>query len=102
MCDENGRRIFTSGDYSDGKASLTAETLPLPGGILVSYVPNLTDAVLTNEQALRVADYGPTKVGPVLNVEQMGKDVGLLGRTMIVDRIPAGIVVFGSNPGSGS
>lgn len=99
MVDANGRRILsTSGaQNADASATFTADEVTLPGGISAFWVEGLTQAVLFNEAALRVADGGPERVEAV-NVAQMGRDIGVLGRTMVVPRIPAGIVVFGTEP----
>ena len=97
--DANDRRQFAPGDYSPGSTNLTAESLMLPGGIECFYVPGLTQAILFNEEAFRAVDYGPERVEAV-NVAQMGRDLGVLGRAMWVPRIPSGVVVFGDDPQS--
>lgn len=101
MVDGEGRRIFATVGPSnaDGSAAINATSVVLPGGIEVFYVPGLTQAFITNSESLRVSDGGPQRVEAV-NVELMGRDLGLLGRTMFVPRIPAGVVVFGTDPGS--
>jgi phage head maturation protease len=101
MVDADGRRILSTMGPSnaDASAGLTSQSVMLPGGIEVFRVKDLTQAILTNRESFRAADYGPERVEAV-NVELMGRDVGILGRTIIVPRIPAGIVVFGTDPGS--
>jgi hypothetical protein len=95
--DSNDRRQFSSGDHSDGTVTLTAESLNLTGGITAFYAPGITRAYAYNEAAIRAVDYGPERFD-ALNVAQMGQDVGLLGRHMLVPRIPAGVVVFDTEP----
>lgn len=95
--DQNDRRQFSSGDYSDATAGLTASSLRLDGDIEIFRVKGLTQAILFNEAAFRAHDYGPERVEAV-NVAQMGRDLGVLGRVMWVPRIPAGVVVFGTDP----
>lgn len=97
LMDAAGHRVFAAGDRSDSTASFTAESFTLPGGIEVFYVPNITRAYLYNEVAVRAVDYGPERYD-ALNVAQMGQDIGLLGRYMIVPRIPAGVVIFDAEP----
>ena len=97
LVDANSHRQFAPGDRSDASATLTAESLVLPGGIEVFYAPNLTQAVMFNEAAFRAVDYGPERVEAV-NVAQMGRDLGVLGRAMWVPRIPSGVIVFGDDP----
>lgn len=95
--DASDRRQFSSGDHSDGTVTLTAESLNLTGGITAFYAPGITRAYAYNEAAIRAVDYGPERFD-ALNVAQMGQDVGLLGRHMLVPRIPAGVVVFDTEP----
>jgi hypothetical protein len=99
MIDADGRRHFATMGPSnaDSSAALNAQSISLPGGIDVFRVPGLTQAVLTNTESLKAADGGPERV-EALNVELMGRDLGILGRTMFVPRIPAGVVVFGTDP----
>lgn len=99
MIDADGRRHFSTigPSNADGTAALNASSISLPGGIEVFRVPGLTAAILTNTESLKVADGGPERV-EALNVELMGRDLGILGRTMFVPRIPAGVVVFGADP----
>lgn len=95
MVDANDRRQFAgSPSNSDGTINLNAESFTLPGGIDVFYAPGIARAYLYNGESFRVADGGPERV-EALNVELMGHDLGLLGRVMLVPRIPAGVVVFG-------
>lgn len=95
MMDLDGRRVLATNSPSnaDGSAGLQAESFNL-AGIDVFYVPDLDHAVLFNQEAIKAADGGPEQVGPVTNVELMGQDVGVLGRTMIVPRIPGAIRAF--------
>src|SRR5690554_4180954 len=95
--DASDRRQFSSGDHSDGTVTLTAESLNLTSGITAFYAPGITRAYAYNEAAIRAVDYGPERFD-ALNVAQMGQDVGLLGRHMLVPRIPAGVVVFDTEP----
>jgi hypothetical protein len=100
--DANDRRIGSTRGPSnaDFSADFTAESFELPGGITVfPGGDGLTKAVLYNTESLKVADGGPERV-QALNVELMGQDLGVLGRVMIVPRIPAGVVVFGTAPTS--
>jgi len=100
MVDSNDRRQFAAVNPSNADASvnLTAESFTLPGGITVFYA-DITQAILFNGESLKAADGGPSKVQAV-NVANMGQDVGVLGRTMFVPRIPAAVRVFGDAPGS--
>jgi hypothetical protein len=97
--DANDRRLFATlgATNADARVPLNASSFELPGGITVFKAKGLTQAVLYNEQSLKVADGGPQRV-EALNVAEMGRDLGLLGRTMVVPRIPAGVVVFGVDP----
>jgi HK97 family phage prohead protease len=91
---------FTArGDNDGATIGLTAQGFTLPGGIDVHKVKDLDQAILTNDEALKVADSGPEQV-TATNVALMGRDLGLLGRTLVVPRIPAGIVYFEAAPGS--
>lgn len=100
MVDGFGRRLLsTSGpSNADGSANLTSGSVNL-AGLDIFRVPGLTQAFISNTSSLRVADGGPERV-QALNVELMGHDLGILGRTMFVPRIPAGVVVFGTDPAS--
>ena len=53
LVDANSHRQFAPGDRSDASATLTAESLVLPGGIEVFYAPGITQAVMFNEAAFR-------------------------------------------------
>jgi HK97 family phage prohead protease len=101
MVDANDRRIFApiGAQNADASVGFTGEAFTLPGGIEVFYAPGLTQAVLFNTDGLKVADGGPERV-EARNVLEMGQDLGILGRTMFVPRIPAGVVVFGADPES--
>lgn len=95
MIDGNDRRMFAANpSNSDGTLGFTAESFGLPGGITVFYAPGIARAYLYNEDAFKVADGGPERV-EALNVALMGHDLGLLGRVMLVPRIPSGVQVFG-------
>lgn len=91
--------VFTAtGDGAGSTVDLTAQSFVIPGsGIQVIKTKNLDQAVLTNGDALKVSDGGPERV-EAINVALMGQDLGLLGRTMIVPRIPSAVVVFGTEP----
>lgn len=97
------RRIFSmlGATNADARVSFGANEIQLPGGptIIKAATDALTAAVLTNEEAFKVADGGPERL-EALNVALAGRDLGILGRTLLVPRIPAGVVVFGSDPGS--
>lgn len=95
LMDGNGRRAFATigAENADGRATLTAEALRLDGGIEVFPSENLTFALAFNAASARGHDYGVSRV-QAANVELMGQDVGVLGRTMVVPRIPAGILQF--------
>lgn len=99
MVDANDRRQFatTGAQNSDAQVNLNAEQFTLPGGIDVFYVPGITQAFIYNGESLKGADGGPERVEAV-NVLEMGRDVGLLGRTMFVPRIPGAVKVFGVDP----
>jgi HK97 family phage prohead protease len=100
MVDATGRRVFSTvgASNADASAAVNASSITLPGGIEVFYGGSgLTQAFVTNEQSLKVADGGPERVEAV-NVELMGRDLGVLGRTLFVPRIPAGVVVYGVDP----
>lgn len=97
MVDADGRRQFGSSASAEASADLNSESFQLPGGIDVFYAPGITKAMLYNQSSLRVSDGGPERV-EATNVELMGRDIGLLGRTMIVPRIPSAVVVFGVGP----
>ena len=88
--DTGGRPISPSG--GEGQMDVTAESLVLPGGIKVFWA-DVTNPILSNQRAIIAADGGPSRVEAV-NVELMGRDLGLLGRTMVIPRIPAGIREF--------
>lgn len=95
MVDGFDRRQFAANpSNSDGTINLNAESFMLPGGIEVFHVPGIARAYLYNGEAFKVADGGPERV-EALNVALMGHDLGLLGRIMLVPRIPSGVVVFG-------
>lgn len=96
MVDADGRRILATDGPSnaDASAGFNAEAFTLPGGIVVTHVPGIARAYLSNGEAYRVADGGVERVEAV-NVAQMGVDIGLLGRVMLVPRIDNGVVVFG-------
>lgn len=96
MVDADGRRILATDGPSnaDASAGFNAEAFTLPGGIVVTHVPGIARAYLSNGEAYRVADGGVERVEAV-NVAQMGVDIGLLGRVMLVPRIDDGVVVFG-------
>lgn len=99
--DADGRRLFSAigSTNADAVVPLGANEIALPGGIVVvkARSADLTQAVLTNEEAIKVADGGPERV-EALNVALMGHDLGILGRTLVAPRIPGGVVVFGSDP----
>lgn len=99
LVDANDRRLFATigAQNADASVGLTARSFTLPGGITVFKVKGLTQAMLYSPSALRAADYGPSRV-EATNVEKMGRDIGILGRTMLVNRIPGGVVVFGDDP----
>jgi hypothetical protein len=101
MIDGNDRRLFATigAQNADAQVGLTARSFSLPGGIEVYKVKGLTQAVLFNTDALKASDSGPQRVES-LNVSLMGRDIGILGRTMLVPRIPSGVVVFGTDPES--
>lgn len=101
MADQEGRRYFApiGPTNADATAAITSQALTITGGIEVFYVPGLTQAVMFNQQALRAADGGIERV-TATNVELMGQDLGVLGRTMFVPRIPAGVSIFGTDPES--
>lgn len=85
---------------ADSVRGFSDHHIQLPDGptVIKALSDDLTQAVLTNQKAFRVADGGPQQIGPVRNVGLMGDDLGVLGRTMLVPRIPAGVVVFGTEP----
>jgi len=99
MVDANDRRVFSTigAANADAEVGLTARSFSLPGGIEVFKVKGLTQALLFNPRSLLVADSGPSRV-EATNVALMGRDVGVIGRTMLVPRIPAGLVYFGTAP----
>lgn len=99
MVDASDRRQFApiGATNADASVGFTATSFTLPGGIEVFYAPGLTAAVLFNQESLKAADGGPERV-EATNVTLMGHDLGILGRTMFVPRIPAGVVVFGADP----
>src|SRR5690606_28413496 len=88
--DANDRRQFTAGDHSDGNATLVAESFTLPGGINV-FAAGVTKPILFNEAALKIAEQPRTRVESN-HVETMSRQLGLIGRTLIVPRIPDGII----------
>ena len=96
--DSTGRRVFATGGATNADAgvSLTAESFTI-GGISV-FPSNLTNAILSNERAVIAADGGPSRV-EAINVELMGHDLGILGRVMVVARIPAGVREFSAAAG---
>lgn len=102
MVDSTGRRHLATvgGTNADASAGINAESFVLPTGIVVFPVPGLTYAALYNERAVRAADGGPMQV-QATNVAKMGRDIGVLGRTLLVDRIPAGVRVFAAAPDGG-
>jgi HK97 family phage prohead protease/HK97 family phage major capsid protein len=98
--DANDRRLFSmlGATNADARVGLNANEISLPGGpTVIKGRADLTSAILTNEDAFKVADGGPERV-EALNVALMGRDLGLLGRTMLVPRIPAGVVRFTTTP----
>jgi HK97 family phage major capsid protein len=98
--DANDRRLFSmlGATNADARVPLNANEISLPGGpTVIKGRADLTSAILTNEDAFKVADGGPERV-EALNVALMGRDLGLLGRTMLVPRIPAGVVRFTTTP----
>jgi hypothetical protein len=99
--DANERRIFSmlGATNADARAGFSARSIQLPDGptVIKPRSDALTQAVLTSGEALKVADGGPERL-EALNVALVGRDLGLLGRTMIVDRVPAGTIVFGTEP----
>lgn len=99
MVDANDRRLFSTigATNADAQVGLTARSFSLPGGIEVFKVKGLTQALLFNTESIRVADSGPQRV-EATNVALMGRDLGILGRTMLIPRIPGGVVVFGTDP----
>ena len=98
MVDADGRRILATDGPSnaDAQANINAESFTLPGGIVVQHVPGIARAYLTNDAAFLVADGGVERVESI-NVQKMGHDIGLLGRIMLVPRIPSGVVVYGAS-----
>lgn len=102
--DSTGRRIFSTVNptNADARAGFATRRIQLPDGptVIKPRSDDLTQAVLTNAEALKVSDGGPEQIGPVRNVGLIGDDVGVLGRTMIVPRIPAGVIIFGDEPSS--
>ncbi len=98
MVDGFDRRQFTAGDWSDSTNHFNSESFALPGGIEV-FAAAVTKSILFNEAAFVTADSGITKV-EATNVAQITRDVGIIGRTMIVPRIPGGIVYFDASPSS--
>jgi HK97 family phage prohead protease len=99
MVDGNDRRLFSSigAQNADAVVGLTARSFELPGGITVFKVKGLTQAMLYDSGSLKAADSGPQRV-EATNVALMGRDIGLIGRTLLVNRIPTGVVVFGTDP----
>lgn len=99
--DANDRRLFSvlGSTNADARAGLNAKAIQLPDGptVIKARSDDLTAAVLTNTDSLKVADGGPERL-EALNVAQIGRDLGLLGRTMIVPRIPSGVVRFTTEP----
>jgi HK97 family phage prohead protease len=95
MVDASDRRIFatTGPANADGSVALNAESFTMPTGIDVFYAPGITAAVLFNGDAFLTSDGGPSRVEAV-NVELMGRDIGVLGRVMMIPRIATGIRVF--------
>lgn len=100
MVDGNDRRQFASGPYVDGQNNIVAESFELAGGITV-FAAGVTNALLFNEQAIRAADGGPSRVEATA-VNSMSREIGLLGRAMVVPRIPTGIVSFEAESSSSS
>lgn len=102
LVDSAGRRVFavTNGQNSDGSAAILTNQFTIDGtGLTIFKVKNLDAPMLYHTDSLKFADGGPERV-QATNVQLMGEDLGVLGRTMFVPRIPAGVVVFGSNPES--
>lgn len=95
-----GRRIFNGQDGNDPAVGLTAEALVLPGGIEV-FPAGVTKAIGFNADSLKNAEAAPIQLEAV-NIAQVTKDVAILGRTLVVPRIPGGIVYFDTEPSSSS
>lgn len=92
--------LTATGDGGGASINVTSQGFTLPGTNIQAFkVKGLDQAILTNEESLKVADSGPEQVTAV-NVALMGRDLGLLGRTLVVPRIPAGIVYFEAAPSS--
>lgn len=100
MVDTTGRRLFApiGAQNADGTAGILAQSIDL-NGLRIFPVKGLNRAVMWNESALKAHDYGFTRV-EATNVELMGRDIGILGRTLIVDRIPSGIYVYAAGASS--
>lgn len=86
--------LTATGDGGGATIDLTSQSFVIPGtGIRVFKVKGLDQAILTNTESFKTADSGPEQV-TATNVALMGRDLGLLGRTLVVPRIPGGIVYF--------
>lgn len=99
MADANDHRQFVPGDRSEGSVGLTSQEFRLPASGITIFGAAVNSATLFNEDSLKAVDYGPIQVDAT-NVLQMGRDVGILGRTLYFPRIPSGVVVFGEDPAS--
>lgn len=99
--DANDRRQFApiGATNADATSGINSKRIALPDGptLIKASTDDLTAAVLTNPEALKAADGGPERL-EALNVANMGRDLGVLGRTMVVPRIPLGVVYFGTEP----
>jgi HK97 family phage prohead protease/HK97 family phage major capsid protein len=89
MVDTTGRRIISSGDYSDGSANLLSSSVNV-GGIDVFVNPRATNDVQFNTYAARIAEKPPLQVTSD-NVNLMGRDVGILGALIPLPFVAAGI-----------
>jgi hypothetical protein len=94
LLDGDGRRVLATqgGTNADGSAGLTAQTVNI-GGVDVFYSPRSTASMQFNDVALLVGEQAPMTVD-ALNVELMGRDLGVLGGILSVERVAAGIVKY--------
>jgi len=96
LSDSTGRRMFAPVGPSNAEgpgAGVTAAELTMSGGFRIFNSAGLTNPILSNARAAVGVDGGPSRV-EAYNVELMGRDIGIIGRSLVVARIPAGIREF--------
>ena len=92
--DTTDRRQFATigSTNADGSASLDSVTM-IVGGLEFFESPESAVDLAYNDVSLKKAELAPMTLAAD-NVALIGRDVGILGNIMCIDRVPAGILAF--------